>query len=245
MSITHYPPLAPVPYELLVAQGQVPNTTAVFRSAHNLNVTSTTSTLWSKGSLYTFPVSASTMTLYSTSTLDITQSVLIQGLDTNYLPISEVLVLNGQTGRTTTNSYLRINTMTVLTDSPVGDIALGTGGATAGVPVNTYGFIKSTENITAAAVYTVPAGYTLYLTSGSISAGDSSGSQTITANFYSRINGVVYLTSKIVLADAFQYFDYKIPLAVPEKTDVWNNVQASGSTLSAAATFNGYLIKNS
>lgn len=242
--ITSYPSLSSAPYELLVAQGAIANTTAIFRSAHTESVTSTVSTLWPNGTLYSFPASASTMTVYSTSTLDTTQSVLVEGLNALYESISEVVALNGQTGTATTNSYLRINTMLVITDSPVGNISIGTGGATAGVPVNTYGYIAATTSTTAAAVYTVPAGYTLYIVAGSLGAGDASGGQTLTADFYSRINGVSYLTSKIVCANTFQFFDYKIPLKVPEKTDIYNNVYASGSTLAANATFNGYLIKN-
>lgn len=182
--------------------------------------------------------------LYSTSTLDTTQLVLIDGLDANYDEISEVLMLNGQTGRQTSLEYLRINTMTVLTDSPQGDIALGTGVATAGVPANTYGFIHAGDNITSAAVYTVPAGYTLRLASGSISSGGSSGSQTTTAKFRSLINGVTYLTANISIANNYQFFPYNPPLDIPEKTDVYNNVSTSSNTASVSATFNGWLVKN-
>ena len=217
---------------------------SIFRSSYNSSVSTTESTIWPKNTAYSFPVSASTMTLYSTSALDTTQSVLIEGLDTDYNEISEVLLLNGQTGRASTLSYLRVNTMTVLTDSPVGDIAFGTGAATAGVPANTYAFIHAGDNITNAAVYTVPVGYTLRLASGSISAGGSTGSQTITARFYSRINGVRYLTANISIANNYQFFPYNPNLDIPEKSDIYNNVITSASTASVSATFNGWLIRN-
>lgn len=217
---------------------------SIFRSSYNPLVGVTEATIWPKNTAYVFPASASVMTLYSTSAADTTQSVLIEGLDANYNEISEVLVLNGQTGRVSTQAFLRVNQLMVLVDSPVGNIAFGTGTAIAGVPANTYAYISAGDNISNAAVYTVPAGYTLRLTSGSISAGGATGSQTITAKFFSIIGGVKYLTANITLANNYQFFPYNPSLDVPEKSDVYNNVVASASTSSVSATFNGYLIKN-
>jgi len=217
---------------------------SIFRSSYNPSVGTTEATIWPKNTAYAFPVSASTMTLYSSSVADTTQTILIEGLDADYKEISEVLMLNGQTGRASTLSYLRVNTMTVLVDSPVGNLSFGTGSATAGVPANTYAYINAGDNISNSAVYTVPAGYTLRLASGSISAGGSSGSQVVTAKFRSRINGVTYLTANISLANNYQFFPYNPPLDLPEKTDVYNNVSTSSNTASVSATFNGWLVKN-
>jgi len=217
---------------------------SIFRSSYNALANTTEGTIWPKNTAYVFPVSASVMTLYSSSTADTTQSVLVEGLDASYNEISEVLVLNGQTGRVSTLSYLRVNTMTVLVDSPVGNISFGTGVALLGVPANTYGYIHAGDNVSNAAVYTVPAGYTLRLASGSISAGGSSGSQTVTAKFYSRIAGGRYLTANITIANSFQFFPYNPNLDIPEKSDVYNNVFTSSNTASVSATFNGWLIRN-
>lgn len=217
---------------------------SIFRSAYNAVVSTSEATLWPKNTLYSFPVSASLMTLYSTSVLDTSQLVLIEGLDANYEGISEILMLNGQTGRQSTKQYLRINAMTVLTDSPQGDIAFGTGVALLGVPTNTYGFIKAGDNITNSAVYTVPAGYTLRLSSGSISAGASTGSHNVIAKFRTRINGVSYLTAQITIANNYQFFPYNPTIEVPEKSDIYNNVITTGGESSVSATFNGWLVKN-
>lgn len=216
----------------------------IFRSSYNTAVGTSEATIWPKNIAYVFPSSASLMTLYSTSLTDTSQLVLIEGLDANYAEISEVLTLNGQTGTQSTKQYLRINGMTVLTDSPQGDISFGTGVALLGVPANTYGFIKAGDNMTQAAVYTVPAGYTLRVAAGSISAGASTGSHNVTARFYSRINGVRYLTSLITVANNYQFFPYTPNVEVPEKTDIYNNVVTDAGTASVSATFNGWLIKN-
>lgn len=231
------------PFELQVSRGQITGHRAIFNSAYNTTIT-TNATIWPKNTVYVFPTVASVMTLYSSSVADTTQAVLIEGLNAQYEEISEVLVLNGQTGRTSTLAFFRINKMVVLVDSPLGNISFGTGAATAGIPANTYGYIAATDNASMSAVYTVPAGWTLYIKAGTIASGDATGSQTLTANFYSRVNGVTYLTAKLNLANSYQFFDYVVPLAVPEKTDIYNNAASSSTVLSASVTFNGILIKN-
>lgn len=217
---------------------------SIFRTAYNSAFDSTAATVWPKNTIYVFPSAATIMTLYSSSTADTTQLVLIEGLDASYNEISEVVALNGQTGRATALPYLRINTLTVLTDSPVGNISLGVGTATAGVPATTYGYIFATDNVSASAVYTVPAGWTFRLISGSISVGGTTGSQVATIGFYSTVGGVRYLTSKIGSANGFQFFPYNPALDVPEKTDIVANGTMSSGTALVTVTFNGYLVRN-
>jgi len=216
----------------------------IFRSAYNANAGTTPATVWPKNTLYVFPTAASKMTLYSTAA-DFGQLVLIEGLDANYVEQSEVLPLAGQTGSLTALSYLRINNMTVLSDSPQGNISLGTGTATGGIPANTYGYIAAGDNNDSTGVYTVPAGWTLNLMMGSISAGGSTGSQAVTADFRSGLAGVDYLTAKIVLANSFQPYPYNPELEIPSKTDVYVNAYTSSNTALVATTFNGTLNKNS
>jgi len=217
----------------------------IFRSAYNPTVGTSEATIWPKNTAYVFPSSASIMTLYSSSVFDMGMTVLVEGLDENYNEISEVVTLFGQVGAATQQSYLRINDLTVISPTVVrGDISIGTGTAVAGIPANTYGYISAGDNITNSAVYTVPAGYTLRLASGSISAGGSSGSQTVTAKFRSRINGVNYLTASISIANNYQFFPYNPTLDIPEKSDIFNNALTSSNTSAVSATFNGWLIKN-
>lgn len=216
----------------------------LFRSSYNPTLDSSLGTIWPKNTLYVFPSVATLMTLYSTSTADLSQIVLIEGLDSNYVEISEVLTLNGQTGRATALSYFRINTMTVLTDSPLGNISLGTGAATDGIPAVTYGYIAAGDNATASAVYTVPANWTFRLISGSLSVGGTTGSQVATISFYSNVGGVRYLTSRIGSVNGFQFFPYNPSVDVPEKTDIYANGSMSSNTALVTATFNGYLVKN-
>lgn len=232
------------PFELQVSRGQVRGHSSVFRSAYTTNCTTTKSTLWSRGTLYTFPTSASVMTVSSANALDVGIAVLVEGLDTNYDAISEVVVLNGQTGVNTTKSYLRINNLTVLTAGILDGVFVGTGTITAGVPANIYGHVANGDHISQAAIYTVPKGYTLYITAGSISSATTLSGKYILAEFHSRVNGIDYITAKISVSSSFQQIPYTPPLKVPEKTDIYTNVVSSQGTDQVAATLQGILIKN-
>lgn len=73
----------------------------------------------------TFPAAAATLGVASTSVNDTSagtgaRTVLIDGLDSNYDRMTEVITLNGQTKVTTTKSFLRINDATVLTVGSLG-----------------------------------------------------------------------------------------------------------------------------
>lgn len=233
------------PFDLQVARGQITGHTAIFRSGYSSNVTSTQTTIWPRASTYTFPVSASVMTLSSGTSGDVGQVVLVQGLDANYNAISETIVLNGQTAVNSVNSYFRINNMVVLSDSPTGPIYFGTGTVTAGVPANIYGFIASGDNSMLAAIYTVPAGHTLYIQGGSASAALANQSKIITINFNSIVNGVDYRAAKIVTSGGYQYFPYTPPIAIAEKTDLLDTVVSTDTQPgSVAVNLTGVLIKN-
>ena len=244
MPLTHYPPAYEIPYGLLAAQGKLDGVTTLYITGHSENITNTKSTVWPKGTLYSFLSAATTMTLSSSNNADTTGEILIEGLDSNYDPISEIRALNGQTAVTTTNSYLRINKLTVVENGIVGNISLGTGTVTAGVPANTYGYILAGENNSLSSVYTVPNGYTYYLTHGTISTGSVTGSQTVTGSLLARVNGIEYTTAKTVLENSYQAYPYNPPVTILEKTDIYANAIASSSTLSCSVSFNGLLIKN-
>lgn len=233
-------------YQLQVSRGLVQGHTAIFRSAYSNTITSGQNYLvWPRAAAYTFPVSASTMTLSSSATGDIGQAVLIQGLDSTYNEISEVLTLNGQTAVTSTQQFLRINEMTVLVDSPTGSIYFGTGTVTAGVPANVYGFIAPTDNNMMAAIYTVPAGCTLYIQGGSVNAALANTNKLVTVRFAASILGVTYQKAPIQTSGGYQYFPYTPPLAIPEKTDLWDTATTTDATTSSVvANLSGILIKN-
>ena len=236
------------PFELQVSRGQIPQHETVFRSAYSASITNGFEyAVWPRASAYVFPTAASVMKLSSSATGDVGQLVQIQGLDANYLEISEVLTLNGQTAVTSTKSFFRINGMQVLTDSPTGNIYFGTGTVTAGVPANVYGFIAANDNSQLAAIYTVPAGHELYLYGGSSNATLANANKTVTISFNTIIGGVDYRGTRIQTSGGYQYFPYSPPLRVPEKADLLDTATTTDASAPSSVTVNlsGILIKTS
>lgn len=156
---------------LEMAAGEVEGHTAIYINGSNQAVGTSYETIWEEGGLYVFPPSASTMTVSSDDANDTSagtgaRTVLIQGLDTNYVEISETVTMDGTTAVTTSNSYLRINSLIVATagtgETNAGSIFVGTGTVTAGKPAAVYGEIYTGDGITHEGIYTVPAGKSFY-----------------------------------------------------------------------------------
>lgn len=245
MTITSYPVASPVPFDLLVSLGKITGYRAWRLNAYNLSAGTSRTTVWPKNVNYVFPVSATTMKLYSTVVGDTTQTVLIQGLDASYNEIQETKVLNGQAGVTTTNSYLRINKMQVVLGNPTGDISLGTGAASGGVPAVTYGFILAGDGITLSAVYTIPAGYTLAITANTAVTGALSSTQTMIIGFRAiTLAGTSLLLNKLIQGNASVILDGDPMISIPEKTDITANSQTSGGTATISMLVSAFLVKN-
>lgn len=233
------------PYEVQVAAGVIPNARPIFRSAYSNVITSpNTYMVWNLARSYTFPASASTMTVSSSSTSDTAQTVLVQGLDANYNEISEIVALNGQTGVSTVRSYKRINDLIVIADGAVGNIYIGTGTVTAGVPANVYNFIYAGDNMSHTAVYTVPAGHTLLIQGGSLSSFTANANKQNTVSYYAQSNGVRYLSAPIIASIGYQHYPYNPPAPIAEKTDVFDFVTTTDTSGSVVVNLSGILIKN-
>lgn len=237
----------PVPFDLRVARGQVTGWSSVRVNGYNPDVGNTTENIWPHGNSYTFPAAAATMTLYSTVVGDTTQTVLIQGLDSAYLPIQEVLVLNGQTGVATTKQYLRINRMRVTTGQPTGIISLGTGVATAGVPANIYGFMAAGDLTSQMGVYTVAAASSLLVTNNTVLVGGLSATQFVTVSVRAKnAAGTDFLLNNATLANGSVVMPIDPEIAFPEKTDVYYTGKSStGSGVAISVAFSAYLVANS
>jgi hypothetical protein len=249
------------PFDLQVSRGQIPWHSRLFQFGINNSVpaTASPSTVWGSTTTYAFPAAAIAMTVSSASANDKgtaspgtgARTVLISGLDASYNAISETITLNGQTAVTTTNSYLRINSMEVLTagsgNTAAGIIYVGTGTVTAGVPATVYGLITTGYNVSTQAVYTVPAGYTAYVTSYTFTSTYASATPVACSGFFITYTGsipVIEATARINSGNSFdRHFDS--PLSIAEMTDI--EMKCAASTASVAlmtGEFHIILIKN-
>jgi hypothetical protein len=241
------------PFELQVSRNQITwhTSTNIFGYGTSPATAGLFRTVWENMATteYVFPSSAVTMSLVSASAGD-TATITVVGLDANYAPISENIVLNGTTSVPTVNQYLRINSMFVSSGSatnPAGVITLTNSGTTY-AQINTGVFNGTTSSLgsTQMAVYTVPAGYTFYgWRYGAYSSfnGNSANYTTYRAitNSSSGVQKLVVQTPFNTTYEVHRHF----PFAYSEKTDLRFQI-ASSAAAAAVVSINigGVLIKN-
>lgn len=244
------------PFELQVSRGQITWHTRQFQFGANTNIQTGTTTVWSgTTSNYVYPAAATVMKISSSDANDASagtgaQTVRITGLDASYNVLSETVSLNGQTSVNTIGSYLRINQLVVLTagsgGTAAGVIYAGVGTVTAGVPGTIYCNIPVGYNADAQAIWTVPAGYTAYMTSCAWTAGNTTPNLLITGALLYRPFGGVFMiesTCKFNVGTSFdRHFD--TPIAFTEKSDIEMRLGSSTAGSAGTAEFHVIYIKN-
>jgi hypothetical protein len=243
------------PFELQVARGQVDGHKALFKFGINGDVGTSVETVWAQGGTYVYPASATVMKISSSSADDTSagtgaRTIAIFGLDANYNEISESVILDGQTAVNTGNSYLRISRMYVTTAgsgaTAAGTIYAGTGTVTSGVPATVYGMIAINANQTQMAFWTVPAGYTFYLTGVYYTSGNTNANAWTNFQLIQRPLGGVFRqqSSSRVAGNGDFVLDLHTPVVFTEKTDIEVRAVASTSPSNVSAEFEGIYIKN-
>lgn len=234
-----------------IALGNVANNESVTIVAQNDAVGTTEETIWEEGGIYTFPSSATTMTLSSSSANDTSagtglRTVTVDGLDTNHAEITEVVTLSGQTGVTTTNSYLRVNRITGSTagstKSNEGTVYIGTGTVTAGKPANVFNLIEIGSNISHSGFFTVPAGKEFYIPSAIISV--ESGKFVEITLVITAENGVPLQINQWDISGSVVLFNTQITQIIAAKTDIEfraTNSTGGGGDSKVKETFYGIL----
>jgi hypothetical protein len=244
------------PFELQVARGQISYHESFCQFGINTTVGTSNETVWIGSNTYTFPSSASVLKISSSSADDASPSgtgartVQIQGLNASYEPVVETVTLNGQTAVNTTNSYIRVNKMIVLTagtgGTSVGTIYAGTGTVNAGVPavvVNQTGILA---NETESGFYTVPAGYTAFINMWTMSSGNTTADEWTRFTLRIRpLGGVFGIKAQYhIPASGIYECVAAYPLPIPEKADLEILAATSDGSASASTQLQMVLIKN-
>lgn len=235
------------PFDLQVARGQVTGHSILSIFGYQSAITSTTSIpVWENSAAYVYPTTAATLTVVSTSTSDNTSaSILINGLDSNFLPISETLFLNGTTAVTSVKSYLRVNSLFML--SPGSSQTTNVGTITAKQSTNTVAAIAAGIGKSQSTIYTVPAGYTFYLDIVEVNTSNSyTGSVVVTYNVQTTNNntGVTLSTLQQPFVSNYVINRPSNPFAYAEKTDIQWQLKVSSSSIAAGVIVTGKLISN-
>ena len=242
------------PFELQVARGQIRGHSIVHIFGYNPDVDSATEeTIWTAGGLYQHLDAPAIMTVSSSSASDTSagvgaRSIYIVGINSTGGEVSETVVLNGQTPVNTTHTYTEIQNSSVLSvgssEHNVGNISIGTGTVTSGVPANIFGHILATENKSLIGHYTIPAGYTGYLIAGGMSSGTEGGTAYVTGRLKVRQNDIVYTSALVTFSNGQVNFDFKYPIPIPAGSCIQATAKSTANNESVSCNFEVLLIKN-
>jgi hypothetical protein len=220
------------PFELQVARGQIPGHSSVhkFGAVPEMSV-NTTGTVWDiDDTLYPWSAFSSAQQIGITlaDAQDVGKSVVVVGLDADYKEQSEVVQVNSQTETATNKSFIRVFRAYMHNGS-----AVNKGNINFLVGATTVARITADKGQTLMAVYTVPAGYTGYLTQGVMtieSGGDATG------NMFVRYAGetAFRIGHTFEVASSEYHYAFTIPQRIPAKSDI--DIRASVRTNNSRAT---------
>lgn len=234
------PVLRTADFNLAVAQGRVPGVQGLSISGYRLSNTTTFLPAWEDGA-YVYFTSAQVVRVWSASASDTNVSVRIDGLDADYVQQTETVILtNGTTGVLTTKQFLRINSIS-LTRAPNNVGLIHAGSSDKAI---TLAYIGTLTNNSAGrsqmTVYTVPAGYTFYLTQSNWYIDGNSPAKY--RSWTQRPDGLIQIILTFPILD--QYNSLKVvSRPYPEKTDIQWQASVPNNT-SVGGQIEGYLISN-
>ena len=222
-------------YYLEAAKGNVAGITPGFLVGINRDVGNTvTETIWDVGGSYVYLTADTQLYASSSSASDVAVSVIVTGLDDNFIEVTRTVTLNGQTQVALSGLMYRVfNAFVTGSTSPVGDVYISESTAlTAGVPTdetknkakiplsNIVGDAAefASDNFSHNGIYTVPADKTLHLIYFTGSIGKN---QDATISGRVRTNGGVWFNrSPTPLYQTATVQEFKTRLSIVEKSDL-------------------------
>jgi len=236
-----------------IAAGQVINTSSIhkFGAAPEMSQNQT-GTVWDiDDTLYPWDAfdTAGPLVLTSTSTEDDelkagdvvgtgAHRVTVIGLDENYNEITEVLITNGTSTRTSTNNFKRVYRAFVSAgNANLGDLTLSRDGT------DVLKIITG-KSQTLMAIYTVPAGYTGFIMQGTMtvkSGADATGEMFV--RYFGQDAFRIGHTFE-VSGDGGQYFyPFATPIMIPEKSDIDIRATVRSNNARVTAAFDMILVE--
>ena len=207
-------------YGLGVAKGQFDDITHIHKfGAVPAMSQNNTGTIWDVNDT-TYPWSAfdtaGTLSIPAVNASDNGKSIVLVGLDNDYLELTETVTVSSSGATTTTQSFKRIFRAYVTNGSitNVGDIVVQKGGTTVAT-------IKAGKAQTLMAVYTVPAGKTGYLLKGvaTCQAGaDATGDMFV--RYFGQDSFRVGHTFEVSGTGGEYLYDFGVPVKIPAKSDI-------------------------
>lgn len=237
------------PWFLQVARGLIPGVTYEQRSGYNPDISSGApgESIWVEGGIYPYNAwngTAQKLYVVSTSTSDTGQMIHIDGLDNNYNHITEIIVSAGTTAVSTVNNYIRIHTATIVSNNTpnVGEITVHVASGTGTVVAH----IGAGLGITKLSQYTVPAGYTAYITYGDCTTfhGGSGNIGSLLKMMVRPYGGTFFCAFQAEVVNGYYRNDFTVPMNIPEKTDIDVQIIADANNTVATCNYQLILIAN-
>ena len=223
-------------YGLGIAKGQFDDITHIHKfGAVPAMSQNQTGTIWDVNDT-TYPWStfdtAGTLSIPAVNASDNGKSIVLVGLDNDYLEPTETVTVSSSGATTTTQSFKRIFRAYVTNGSitNVGDIVVQKGGTTVAT-------IKAGKAQTLMAVYTVPAGKTGYILKGvaTCQAGaDATGDMFV--RYFGQDSFRVGHTFEVSGTGGEYLYDFGVPVKIPAKSDfdVRCSVRSNNARVTAA-----------
>lgn len=182
---------------LEISRGSFSSVQGINKFGYNADVdtVSIPEDLWNVGGLWVPPTSAQVMNVVSTDANDTllgtgTRTLTIEGLDENWVMASETVDMDGTTIVPTTTTFRRVF-RAYSDESGSGGVNAGAISVTAAVDATLQANIIAGYGQTTLGFYTVPAGFTAYITSWNISFYQTSNTNTALIALFERcgVNG--------------------------------------------------------
>lgn len=231
------------------AAGLYEGVSVVRKFGHAPGTSTSTVTLWSATTLYTYPSSATVLKVSSADANDTAagtgaRTVQIYGLDADYNEINETITLNGKTAVNTTLSFLRVFRMIVRSagtgGSNAGKVYAGAGTVILGVPATVYAEVDIGFNQSLMALYTIPAGKKALLRDTHFTMGAG---KTLDSYLAIRPLGEVFQVRHEGHIFEVPYIPrMSIPLSIDEKSDIELRVKIDEGTAEVSGGFSLLLL---
>ena len=232
---------------LLVGLGLIPGWEGFRKFGMNPAIDTGTEQVWPPGTIQVLPAAAGVVTAVSDSADDVMTTgtggwlLTVEGLDADYVPVTETFEMNGLTGVVGTTAMLRI-VRSYFISAGTGEQNAGNISMTIGGDLQSY--IEATEGQCHCAQYTVPADKLLVLDSYIVTAGRQNTAD-LAVQFQIKSTGAnqIWRSFSDVYPYETQYVQYgNTTIVIPEKTDIRILATATANGLNASAEYSGFLI---
>lgn len=240
-------PLSP-DFRSMVAVGKVPGWTAFRKFGMNADIDGGPEEMWPLGTIRTLPAAAAVASVVSSSVADDGDpagtgawTLLVDGLDSAGLPVTEVVTLNGTSAVTTTQTFFRVNRAFVVTvganESNEGNITISVGG-------NPQAYIEADEGQTHQTGFTVPADKFFLVDTYIVTVGRL-GNDTLECLGQIRLNGddTAWRSISDLYLGEGQYINPNSATLIPPLTDVRQLVVTNGTNRRASSVVSGFFVE--